>query len=349
MKLVIDSREAFSERKTGKGQWLSGFLSELRTRNVEVTLLSDTEAEGVVALKSGILWHKAAADYVCDNSFDAYISPTSFITPTIIGSKVPVFPVIHDMIAFQGGKHDMKATLIERLLLPRVLKHAEHIFTVSESTKADLLTKFPHVSSATVTSIFAGPMEQDPPLSEPDGKTILCVGTLCPRKNQKRLIAAYASLPDELRTQFRLVLVGGRGWCDDCIVHCAMNTKGVEWRNYIADEEYKELLSTATVFAYPSLYEGFGMQVLDALQRAIPVLTSNCGSLAEVVGDAALIVDPESERSIASGLIALLEHEDVRSTLREKGPLQANKFSWKRTVDVFLGILETCLTTNASA
>lgn len=340
MKLAIDAREAFAAQKAGKGQWTNGFLNELKKRKHEVVLLTDSPVPGATVLPKGIKWHFAASEFVQSNDIDAYISPTSFITPFLLGSKVPFVPIIHDMIAFRGEMHDMKATLLERLLLPRVLKHAAHIFTVSETTKHDLIEKFPSVSQEDVTSIYAGPMKKSVTQVQPDGKTILCVGTLCPRKNQKRLITAYASLPDSLRKQFRLVLVGGRGWNDECTVRYAQNTKGVEWLDYVSDDEYQNLLSTATVFAYPSLYEGFGMQVLDALQRGIPVLTSNRGSLAEVAGEAALVVDPESDRSIASGLVALLEHEDVRTALGKKGPEQASKFSWQQTVDIFLNTLQ---------
>lgn len=343
MKLAIDAREAFSLQKAGKGQWTHGFLQELLTRQLDLAVLSDNPQTGCAVLPSGMAFHKAAAQFVVENEIDLFISPTSYITPTFLPAEVRCIPIVHDMIAFRGEQHAFKPTILEHLFLPRVVKKAAHICTVSEATKRDLIERYPKLDPAHVTSIYAGPMSSTVSLSEPDNKTILCVGTLCPRKNQQQLVTAYASLPDHLRQQYRLVLVGARGWHDDSIVRYAQNTKGVEWKDYVTDDEYQALLSRATVFAYPSLYEGFGMQVLDAMQRGIPVLTSNRGSLAEVAGDSALVVDPEDENSIATGLIALLEQADLRERLREMGPKKAAEYSWKQTVDIFLDVVKTCV------
>ena len=335
MNICIDAREAFADKKAGKGQWTAGFVLELSSRDHNVTLLGKD-----VTFPTGIRWHFATAKYLKEHQPDLYISPTSFIVPALVGSTVKCVPIVHDMIAFMNEPHDIKAKLVEKLTLPSALKHAAHICVISNATKMDLLDRFPSIDPSCVTSIFAGPMQEIVARSSPDQKTILCVGTLCPRKNQNKLILAYAALPEPLRSQYRLVLCGARGWNDSEIVRLAENTKGVEWKDYVSDEEYSELLSHATVFAYPSLYEGFGMQILDALQRGIPILTSNCGSLKEVVGEAAVIVDPEEEKSITTGLVEILQNADLRHNLALLGPQQAAKFSWKQTVDLFLKAVE---------
>jgi len=336
MKIAIDARHAYATQKAGKGQWTKGFIDELLTRQIEVVLLKED------MFPPGIRWHFAAASYVRNNNFDAYISPTSMIVPTILGSKVPCITMVHDLIAFRSEPHSFKAKVIERLLLRSVVKHAAHICTISQSTTSDLVDRFPF-SESKITAIYAGPMSSHPQRNIPDGKTILCAGTLCPRKNQLRLIRAFASLPQDLRSANRLLLVGGRGWNDQKIVDLCDRVKGVEWRDYVSDDEYQALLSTTTILAHPSLYEGFGLQVLDALQRGIPVLTSDRGSLKEVVGNAALLIDPEHDVSIAYGLQELLLNEDLRHNLATQGPIQAQKFTWKRTVDLFLESLEKAL------
>jgi glycosyltransferase involved in cell wall biosynthesis len=341
VKLVIDAREAFCKKKAGKGQWTKGFLEELNSRDIDLTALTHTSQSvgSSVAFSGKLFWHLAAAKYARISKTDYYISPTSYIAPYLIGKKVPCVPIIHDLIAFQNEPHEKRARFIEKLLIKKVVMNATNVCTVSEATRKDVLKKFPHLSPSSVTAIYAGPMRDNMPLSVPDKKTILCVGTLCPRKNQERLIQAYDALPHTIRSQYRLVLVGARGWHDAEILRLARVTDGVEWKDYVSDDEYQVLLSTATVFAYPSLYEGFGMQVLDALQRGIPILTSDRGSLSEVVGDTAVVVDPTSVRSITSGLIALLENADIRNILASNGPIQASRFSWKRTVDLFLKAL----------
>ena len=339
MHIVMDAREAFSQAKSGKGQWAAGLIGELSKRDLRLTLLGDTRSSssGIVRLPGGIRWHGAALRYLRGaEDADCYVSPTSFIVPALLPASVKRMVVVHDLIAFQGEPHDRKATMIERLFLGRALKKASCICTISESTKHDLLEKFPEISADSVRVVYAGPALDPPAPRNPDGKTILCVATLCPRKNQLRLIRAYAALPSPLREKYRLVLAGGRGWQDTEILRMARNTKGVEWTGYVSDAEYQRLLTECDVFALPSLYEGFGMQILDALQRGIPVLTSQRGSLKEVAGTSAVFVDPESERSIGSGLASLLESEDLRNSLRVAGPVQAKQFSWKRTADLFL-------------
>jgi len=104
--------------------------------------------------------------------------------------------------------------------------------------------------------------------------------------------------------------------------------------------EIPELLGTATIFALPSLYEGFGLQILDALQRGIPVLTSDRGSIKEVVGNAAVFVNPTSTDQIAAGLSQLMTGEALRSQLAQAGMEQAKKFSWPRTADLLLAALK---------
>jgi alpha-1,3-rhamnosyl/mannosyltransferase len=270
-----------------------------------------------------------------------FFAPTSFIIPSLVGWSVRTIPLVHDLIAFRGEPHDRKAQFIERLTLGRALRNAGHICVISEATKRDLLARFSFLKQDAISVLFAGPFTSSPPPNHPDGRTILTVGTLCPRKNQLRLIRAFALLPEDVRTRTTLVLAGGRGWHDEEIVQSAAKTPGVEWRGYVSDDEYARLLDTCTVFAFPSLYEGFGMPVLDALQRGIPVLTSRRGSLPEVAENAALYVDPEDDASVAQGLETLLRDESLRNRLRSEGPMQAQKFTWKKTVDLFVSAVQT--------
>jgi alpha-1,3-rhamnosyl/mannosyltransferase len=350
MRLVIDVREACREKRTGKGQWAYGFISELLRRDVPSTLLTDRALPAEWALNdrqrcvifpsSGFAWHLRAAFFARSTPDVMYISPTSYLVPFLLGRSVTCVPIIHDLIAFRGDPHDKKATLIERLTLGRTVRSAAHICTVSDATTLDLLERYPSLPRERVTPIFAGPLRARVTMNQPTKPMILCVGTLSPRKNQVRLIHAYMQLPSELRERYQLVLVGARGWIDDEILSHVRRIPGVRWLDYVPDVQYEALLSSCTIVALPSLYEGFGMQVLDALQRGIPVLTSTRGSLLEVAGDAALTVDPESVDNIAEGLKHLLADEALRAELRRRGPIQASRFSWARTVDLFLGIQE---------
>ncbi len=344
LQLAVDVREACRKERTGKGQWTFGFVSELLRRQVPVTLVTDIdipkEWEGrcPVALLPGrgMRWHLQALRWLRVNRSVTYVSPVSYIVPAFAPRSAACIPVVHDLIAFMNEPHDRKATWIERRLLPRVVRKCRRICTVSDATKQDLLARFPALAPERVTPVYAGPDHLHPEQNRPDGKTILCIATLCPRKNQLGLIRAFASLPAELRKNHRLVLAGGRGWHDEDIVRESRNLTGVEWTGYIDASRYASLLGSCTVFALPSLYEGFGMQILDAFQRGIPVLTSDRGSLRELAEGAALIVDPEKTDSIAAGLGQLLSDASLRSSLAEKGRQRAASYSWRKTVDLFL-------------
>ncbi len=349
MRIAIDVREACKTRKSGKGQWVLGLLRELARRPVSLVTFSNlplppalTQARNIeehVMSGNGLLWHWKVARAVRRSGVEVYVSPTSYIVPCVLGASFPVVPVVHDLIAFRDATHERRARYIERLTLRRVLKTARHVCTVSETTKRDLLEHFPSVTPDRVTPIFAGPLRESVVPHSADQRTVLCAGTLSPRKNQKRLIEAFAELPAALQAQYKLLLIGNRGWKDEEILSLASKTPGVEWRDYVPDAEYESLLSSCTILALPSLYEGFGLQVLDALQRGIPVLTSTRGSLREVCGNAAHYVDPENISSIAAGLELLLTSERVRFDLHARAQEQAKKYSWRRTADLLLNVL----------
>ena len=340
MHIAIDVSEACKPQKTGKGQWTYGCTDALlRTPNTFL-LLADSPVPAAwkrkrnvrsVIVPKGIRRHIHIMDHVKKEKPDVFVSPTSFLIPALLRGRVPTAIVVHDLIAFRSGQHAIKPRIMEWLLLPYAARFAKWIFCLSTATERDLHFQFPWIPAKKTVVVAAGPSLLRAPKSTPDGKTILCIGTLCPRKNQERLILAYKRLPFTLRKTVRLVLVGGRGWGDRTIVHLAQKTPGVSWKGYASSEICKRLFCTCTVFAFPSLYEGFGLPVLDALQHGIPVLTSKRGSLSEVTGNAALTVDPESVQAITDGLERLLKDAQLRKRLSQKGPKRAAKFSWKHT------------------
>lgn len=345
MRIAIDVREACKPVRDGKGQWTYGFVRELVSRHAHDLVLytnapvpADIRADDVeirTIAASGLRWHWRTWNDLRHSDVDLYLSPTSFLVPAFLSRRIPCIPVVHDLIAWRSDTpHNKKAVLMERLTLGRTVRRAKVVACISASTQHDLQQVFPSVRTP-MSVVYAGPFRDNPPASKSDGRTIVCIGTLCPRKNQLRLIQAFASLPASERAAHRLVLAGGRGWHDDDIVRLAHETDGVEWVGRVSDMELENILATAHVFALPSLYEGFGLPVLDAMQRGIPVLTSKEGSLAEVAGDAAMYCDPHSAPSIAEGLQQLLVDDAQRMQCREAGLRQASRFSWKKTVDLF--------------
>jgi glycosyltransferase involved in cell wall biosynthesis len=346
MRIAIDVREACATQPQGKGVWTFGFVSALIERKIPLLLLSNaplpvvwnqSHVEACIIPRVGIRWHAStAASLRKRNDVSCFVSTTSYILPLLLTKRIPSIVIVHDLIAFEDATHAARARVIERITLPRALQRAACVCTVSETTTQALKRNFPGYPRERICTIFAGPPQRVLPRTMPDGSTVLCIGTLSPRKNQLRLIQAFTMLPKELRSHARLLLVGASGWKDADIRALAANTQGCMWLGFVSHTEVQQLLERATVLALPSLDEGFGLPLLEAFARGIPILTSPKGSLREVAQDAAYYIDPLSVKSIAHGLEMLLQNPEKREELIRRGFARAKIFSWENTVHCFL-------------
>jgi glycosyltransferase involved in cell wall biosynthesis len=171
-----------------------------------------------------------------------------------------------------------------------------------------------------------------------DGDYLLYLGTIQPRKNLSRLIEAFSQLPT---ADCQLLLAGKRGWYTDELLKQANDR--VKFIGYVDAADKNALLSGATAFVFPSLYEGFGFPVLEAMTCGVPVLCSNTSSLPEVVGHAAVQVNPLSVEDIVRGLQEVTTNGDLRRTLIERGYRQAQRFTWQACADVVLSVFAELL------
>lgn len=212
---------------------------------------------------------------------------------------------------------------------------ASKIIAISKSTKNDL-EKILKIKESKITVIYPGrnligTMAKNLPSFLKAKSYILAVGTIEPRKNLISLFKAYAILPPRLQEQYPLVVVGAKGWNTgkifDILNHLKLENK-VKFLGFVPDAMLGKLYKEAAVFVYPSLYEGFGFPVLEALSFGTPVVTSSISSLPEVAGKAAILIDPQDPKSISSGLQKLLEHKEEIALLKGNARIQANKFSW---------------------
>jgi glycosyltransferase involved in cell wall biosynthesis len=286
-------------------------------------------------------WHLAAAARASRET-DVLLSTNSYLTAWF--ALKPTAVVVYDLVPFVDPDHARGSSArIERATIRPALRRAAALPCISQATRDDLVRLYPH--AAAKASVI--PLAADPAFGAPvatpghpslDRPYVLAVGTLEPRKNLERLIAAWTALDPAMRGDHVLALVGPRGW-DDAPILAAARDAGVRLLGRVSEDELRALYAGCAAFAYPSLYEGFGLPVLEAMAAGAPVLTSSVSSLPEVAGDAALLVDPRDPVAIGAGLGRLLGDPALAQDLRDRGRARAAEFSWERTARETLELL----------
>lgn len=269
----------------------------------------------------------------------------------IARADVPIVASLHDAIPLlypEWTTPRFRAT--KNWLMKRSARHANWVIALSESAVDDIVAGF-GVNRERISVIPCGVDERW--LRRPDANDIarvlagrslepgyfLFVGTLQPRKNVARIVQAYRTVPESIRRQRALVIVGRPGWRCETDIAAVRDARAdgehVVWLNDVRDSgELLCLYAAAGQFVFPSLYEGFGIPVLEAFACRVPVLTSNVSSLPEVAAGAALQVNPTSVKSIADGMVALIEDEALAKSFVELGDARVREYTWSRTAQL---------------
>jgi glycosyltransferase involved in cell wall biosynthesis len=293
-----------------------------------------------------VAWHVRAAR-LASHDCDAFLSTNSYLTCWF--TSCPTAAIVYDLVAFVGAAPQRRAAMIERWTIDVGARRARALLCISHATRTDLVQRVPSTAKrALVVALAASEQFADPDAKRAAAAVaarhgiarpyVLAAGTLEPRKNLLRLLAAWAALDDDQRDAFELVLVGPVGWEAQEIVQAAQAARIVV-AGYVPDDELAALYAGCELFCYPSLYEGFGLPVLEAMKAGAPVLTSNVSSLPEVAGDAAALVDPLSVDAMSGEISRLLGDAQERDRLRAAGLRRAAEFSWERTADEVLHVL----------
>jgi glycosyltransferase involved in cell wall biosynthesis len=263
-----------------------------------------------------------------------------FVGP--LAAPCPFVTTIHDLSFIRFPHLFRPSNRLYLTVMTRLSAHrARRLIAVSEHAASEAVCLL-QVSRGKIDVVYHGvdPQFQPLPTKEVEAfrerrelpeRYVLFVGTLEPRKNLEHLVEAFARIYDG-RT--RLILVGGKGWLYDDLyrkVETLNLGAAVLFPGYVQSEELPLWYNAATAFAYPSLYEGFGMPVTEAQACGTPVLSSNASSLPEAAGEAALLVDPHSVEEIAAGLNRVLGDLTLQEDLRARGLAHARRFSWSRT------------------
>lgn len=292
-----------------------------------------------------ILWEQAALPLLARQARLDLLHGAVNVNPVL--SLCPTVVTVHDLSFMrtpQAFPPMQRAYL--RSQVWRSVRAARRVIAVSQATKQDLIELFKApaeridvVYNGVDASFSPAPAAEVEAFRRRAGlpeRFILHLGTLEPRKNLVRLVQAFAQMRGAEAGQpaVRLVLAGGQGWDYDAIF-AEVARQGLEqevlFPGYVADQELAWWYRAATLFVYPSLLEGFGLPVLEAMACGAPVVTSNRSSLPEVAGEAALLVDPTAVDALAAALLRLLGDAGLASELRSRGLAQAARFPWSRT------------------
>jgi glycosyltransferase involved in cell wall biosynthesis len=357
---VLITGEILANCATGVEQYTLQLVRALvRQNDVDVTVLVPT-AKAAECLPEGVhrVIHKPLAGTFAPaywafppkglQRFDLIHCPTARTPFLRKPAGVKLVMTIHDLVPLATPNyHKPSYRTYFTAVLPHLLRQCDMLIVDSNATHADLARFFDVPSHMVRTIPAAGrwPANGHEPVAEPE-RYLLAVGTLEPRKNLARVLRAFVQVKKQLpELPDRLLIAGRPGWGNVEGELLLKNRQDISWLGYVPDDDLKELYRKAQALVYPSLYEGFGMPVLEAMNLGCPVITSDRSSLPEVAGNAALYVDPESVESIALAMRRILTQSFLRRELSELGFQQAAKFSWERcaaeTVEVYQHVLAT--------
>jgi glycosyltransferase involved in cell wall biosynthesis len=251
------------------------------------------------------------------------------LVPPELGLPCPSVVTVHDVLPLSGPEHFSQLILRRYRALARgAVRRARVVLTGSRHSAAQISEHLDvEPGKIRVTPYGVEPRFRPLPV-KPDSPYVLCVGTFEPRKNLAGAVRAFERVSTDF-PDHRLVLVGGKGWRNAALERALEASPApIERRGRVVDEELVRLYSGAACFLFPSLGEGFGFPVLEAMACGAPVVASDRTSLPELAGEAAVLVDPEDEEALARALGAVLSSPQRRAELRERGLERSRAFSW---------------------
>jgi len=315
----------------------------------EQFIFADNVFPHVVGLPSRhpLLWYlwfeKSLPAFFKKNKIDAFYSGDMYMS---LSSEVPTLMVSHDLnyVHYPEG---LKWTVLKyyQHYMPKYHHAADHLITVSEATKVDVVDKY-NVDSNKITVAHNAVPDYFAILPDKDVETIrteitegnpyfVYIGSLHPRKNVESILLAYDKYMSEYSGTHHLVIYGRKAWKTDKIYQIYEQMKHKTRVHFLSNDDIDvaKAMGAASALCYISLFEGFGIPILEAMACDVPVITSDISSMPEVGGDAVLLVNPKDISAVANNMHRLSTDDKLRHNLIEKGRLQLQKFSWKLSAD----------------
>lgn len=282
-----------------------------------------------------IIWYQLILPFwVKKDEIDIFWSPGHRL-PLALPKSISSVVTIHDLVwKMAPNTMTFANRFLDSFFMPRSVKMSDKVIVVSESTKKDLFAEIPCAIGKTEVIYEAGLLSSNQNISKPKNKKyILFVGTLEPRKNLPRLLQAYSLFPEKIKKEYSLYIVGSKGWGND--IKKNIDRLGIEKYvkvfGFLSDNDLVDIYQKASLLVMPSIYEGFGLPLLEGMSFGVPVVTSQISSMPEIAGSSAILVDPYSVYSIKSNILKVITNKKLSSELSRKGLKHAKKFSWSKS------------------
>ncbi len=377
MRVGIDARFAVHNRR-GIGNYalkLIQNLAEIDTNNEYVIYIDKEDVKKVLPQKSNfrtktifpsnyLVWEQFVLPIHAKKDKVDILHCTGNTAPIFLDERIKLVSTIHDVMFLKDYSELPKSTsyyqrigrLYRKAIVPKTIRHLSMALTISEFSKNDILQHLRQLDHNKIKVVYTSANESFVQVDKInslqkirtkfniDCNYILTLGAIDPRKNTELVIKTYLELKIKNNINEKLLIVGIPNWKQSefyNIVEESNFKEDILFVNFVSEEDLVLLYNCASIFLYPSLYEGFGIPLLEAMACGVPVVTSNVTSMPEIAGDAAFLINPHNGQELKAAVIKLLSDENLRNDLIARGLKQAKEYSWIKTAKQTLAIYES--------
>lgn len=302
-----------------------------------------------------IVWFEITVPHIIKKyNIDAFFSPDHFLS---LRAKVPTILAVHDLnFMYNPENLPLVTSLYYRFFFPRFVKKAKHFIAVSEYTKNDIIQYF-KIPQNNISVVYNASNQKKGKLSSEQiietkrkfsngNNYFFYIGSLHKRKNIGRMLLAFDDFINKTKADVNLIIGGKAMWSDKEMekdYQKVVHKEKIIFTGRLSNDDAKLLMGSSLALIFVSLFEGFGVPIVEAMESGVPVITSNVTSMPEIAGDAAYLVNPLSVNEITEAMIKVFQDEKYRHELIEKGLVRAEKYSWDKSAEKFWEAFEKML------
>jgi len=378
VRIGIDARFAVRNRR-GIGNYTLKLIQNLAVMDSEnkyILYVDREDSENILPQNNNFkvsrlvpsnyfLWEQIALPIQAKKDAIDILHCTGNTAPIFLNKRIKLVVTIHDVMYLKDYYELPKSQSIyqrigrvyRRAIVPRTIRRLSKVLTVSEFSRRDIMKHLPHLKCEQIRVTYEAANESfkciDKSVAFQKTKDMLgieegfviALGAMDPRKNTASIIKTFIELKKERCIKEKLVVVGIPNWKNTVFYDIVLNSdlkEHIIFTDFISESDLVFLYNSSIVFLYPSMYEGFGIPILEAMSCGVPVITSNRTSIPEITGDCALLINPDDRDDIKKTLIRLLSDTNMRDELIKRGVKRAKEFSWKKmakeTIEIYKGI-----------